>query len=112
MPGKLRKIYATDIVAVSYTGSEIPVFERSEAFWIYAVDETNIVRMQILSVYSGKIEDMLRELRLCRVDAVISKNFGPKAMSSLKNAGMRLFTFEGGAKAAVSAFAKGKLTGL
>ena len=112
MPGHSKIVYATDIVAVSYTGSEIPVFERSEAFWIYAVDETKVVRMQILSVYSGKVEDMLRELRMCRVDAVISRNFGPKAMSSLKAAGMRLFTFDGGAKAAVSAFAEGKLVEL
>ena len=54
MPGHSKIVYATDIVAVSYTGSEIPVFEHSEAFWIYAVDETKVVRMQILSVYSGK----------------------------------------------------------
>ena len=38
MPGHSKIVYATDIVAVSYTGSEIPVFEHSEAFWIYAVD--------------------------------------------------------------------------
>ena len=49
---RLKKVYATDIIAVSYTGSEIPNFEESQAFWIYAVDETRVVRMQILSVYS------------------------------------------------------------
>ena len=112
MPGHSKIVYATDIVAVSYTGSEIPVFEHSEAFWIYAVDETKVVRMQILSVYSGKAEDMLRELRMCRVDAVISRNFGPKAMSLLKRAGIKLYTFDGGAKAAVTSFAEGKLRAL
>ena len=109
MPGHSKIVHATDIVAVSYTGSEIPVFERSEAFWIYAVDETKVVRMQILSVYSGKVEDMLRELKLCRVDAVISGNFGPKAMSLLRKAGIKLYTFDGGAKAAVTSYAAGKL---
>ena len=67
MPGRIKKVYATDIVAVTYTGSEIPVFEKSEAFWVYAVDETSVVRMQILSVYSGKIEDMIREKGLVAV---------------------------------------------
>ena len=112
MPGHSKIVYATDIVAVSYTGSEIPVFERSEAFWIYAVDETKVVRMQILSVYSGKVEDMLRELRMCRVDAVISGNFGPKAMNLLKRAGIKLYTFNGGAKAAVKSYAEGKIAEL
>lgn len=109
MPGRIKKVYATDIVAVSYTGSEIPVFEKSEAFWVYAVDETSVVRMQILSVYSGKIEDMIRQLKMCRVDALICRNFGPKAMSLLRQAGIRMYTFDAGAKAAVNAFAAGKI---
>ena len=56
---RIKKVYATDIVAVAYTGSEIPVFEKSEAFWIYAVDETKIMRMQILSVYSDNAEEVV-----------------------------------------------------
>ncbi|HAE44351.1 MAG TPA: hypothetical protein DCG37_01980 [Lachnospiraceae bacterium] len=106
---RIKKVYATDIVAVAYTGSEIPVFEKSEAFWIYAVDETKIVRMQILSVYSGKPEDMIKQLSACRADALICRNFGPKAMSLLRGAGIRMYTFDGGAKAAVNAFAAGKI---
>lgn len=106
---RIRKVYATDIVAVAYTGSEIPVFEKSEAFWIYAVDETKIVRMQILSVYSDNAEELVRELRMCRVDALICRNFGPKAMSLLRSAGIRMFTYDGGAKAAVNAFSAGKI---
>jgi len=106
---RIKKVYATDIVAVTYTGSEIPVFEKSEAFWIYAVDETKVVRMQILSVYSGNIDDMIKQLRMCRVDALIARNFGPKAMSMLREAGIRMYSFDGGARAAVNAFSEGRL---
>lgn len=109
MSPRLKKVYATDIIAVSYTGSEIPNFEQSEAFWIYAVDEDKVVRMQILSVYSKHIDDTMAQLKLCGVDGLICRNYGPKAMSKLKDAGYRLFCFEGGARAAVNAFAAGKL---
>ena len=106
---RIKKVYATDIVAVAYTGSEIPVFEKSEAFWVYAVDETKVVRMQILSVYSGRIDDMIKQLGMCRVDALICRNFGLKAMSRLREAGIRMYTLDGGAGAAVKAFAEGRL---
>lgn len=109
MPGRLKKVYATDIIAVSYTGSEIPNFEDSTAFWIYAVDENKVVRTQILSVYSKNIDDIIYQLKQCGIDGVICKNYGPKAMSSLKRAGYRLYGFDGGARAAVNAFALGKL---
>ena len=109
---RLKKVYATDIIAVSYTGSEIPNFEESQAFWIYAVDETRVVRMQILSVYSRKTEDTIKQLKQCGIDGLICKNYGPKSMSLLKKAGYRLYTFEGGAHAAVNAFAEGRLKDL
>ena len=112
MLNRLRKVYATDIIAVSYTGSEIPNFEKSQAFWIYAVDEDKVVRMQILSVYSRDMDQTADMLRQCHVDGIICKNYGPRAMSRLKKAGFRLYSFEGGARAAVNAFAKGKLRAL
>ncbi|MBQ9156022.1 MAG: NifB/NifX family molybdenum-iron cluster-binding protein [Eubacterium sp.] len=109
MLGRLKKVYATDIIAVSYTGSEICNFERSEAFWIYAVDEDKVVRMQILSVYSKDMDDTIDQLKACRIDGLICRNYGPRAMSKLKAAGFSLYSFDGGARAAVNAFAAGKL---
>lgn len=106
---RLRKVYATDIIAVSYTGSEIPNYEDTQAFWIYAVDKDKVVRMQILSIYTKDIRQNIKMLQQCHVDGLICKNYGPRAMSKLKKAGIRLYAFDGGARAAVNAFAQGKL---
>ena len=106
---RLRKVYATDIIAVSYTGSEITNYEDTQAFWIYAVDEDKVVRMQILSVYTKDIERNIKMLQQCHVDGLISRNYGPRAMSRLKGAGIKLYAYDGGARAAVNAFAKGRL---
>ena len=53
---RIKKIYASEIVAVAYTGSEIQNFEQGEAFWIYAVDGDKIVRTQILSLYPKNLK--------------------------------------------------------
>ena len=107
---KPKRIYASDIIAVAYTGSEIPNFEKGEAFWVYAVDGDKIVRTQILSLYPQNLEEAISQFRYCRLDAIIAKNFGPKAMHALKEAGFKLYSFDGGAYAAAKAYAAGKLS--
>ena len=106
---RIKTVYATEIVAVTYDGRSVTNFEQGDAFWIYAIDEDKVVRMQILSLYSRNIKDVVDQLRRIRVDTIISKNFGPKAMNELKQSGYKLVTFDGGAKAAVKAYASGKI---
>lgn len=109
---RIKKIYASEIVAVAYTGSEIQNFEQGEAFWIYAVDKDKIVRTQILSLYPKNIDDAIDKFNICAIDVLICKNYGAKAMSELKKSGFKIYTFDGGAKAAVKAYAEGRLTEL
>ncbi len=106
---RIKTVYATEIVAVTYDGKSVTNFEQGDAFWIYAIDKDKVVRMQILSLYSRDTNAVIEQLRRIRVDVIISKNFGPKAMNELKNAGYKLVTFDGGAKASVKAYATGKI---
>ena len=109
---RIKKIYASEIVAVAYTGSEIQNFEQGEAFWIYAVDKDKIVRTQILSLYPKNLKDAIDKFNLCAIDVLICKNYTSKSMVALKKAGFKIYTFDGGAKAAVKAYAEGKLNEL
>ena len=107
--GKIKKIYASEIVAVAYDGNEINNFEQSKAFWIYAVDGDKIVRTQILSLYPKDIKDAIDKFNICAIDVLICKNYSSKSMSVLKKSGFKIYTFDGGAKASVKAYAEGKL---
>ena len=42
-------------------------------------------------------------------DVIIAKNFGPKAIHMLREKGIRLYTFEGGKRAALNAYLAGEL---
>ncbi|MCR4717630.1 MAG: hypothetical protein K5656_10655 [Lachnospiraceae bacterium] len=106
---RIKTVYATEIVAVTYDGRSVTNFEQGDAFWIYAIDEDKVVRMQILSLYSRDVKDVIEQMRRIRVDTIISKNFGGKAMSELKSAGFKIVAFDGGAKAAVKKYAAGEI---
>ncbi|MBQ8913653.1 MAG: hypothetical protein IJ054_06375 [Lachnospiraceae bacterium] len=109
---KIKRIYASEIVAVPYTGSEIQNFEQGEAFWVYAVDGKKVVRTQILSLYPKNLSDAIEQLTQCAIDVLICRNYATKAMLELKKAGFKIYTFDGGAKAAVNAYAEGRLESL
>ena len=109
MFGRIKKVYATDIVAVAYSGSEIPSFEKADAYMIYAVDEDKVRRTQILSIYSRDIDEVIEELKFIDCNVIICKNYGPKALAKLKKAELEVYDFNGGAKAAVLAFARQQL---
>ncbi len=109
---KIKRIYASEIVAIPYTGSEIQNFEQGEAFWIYAVDGDKVVRTQILSLYPKNLEDAIDKLKKCSIDVLICKNYSSKSMAVLKESGFGICTFDGGARAAVNAYAAGKISKL
>ncbi|MBO5555963.1 MAG: NifB/NifX family molybdenum-iron cluster-binding protein [Oscillospiraceae bacterium] len=100
-------------VAVSYGGeAEIQNFEQANAYWVYCLEGKKIQKRQLMSLYPKDFESRIGHFSDSVLDAVICRNFGPRAMQRLKALGLELYSFSGGCDAAVKAYLRGELRAL
>ena len=100
-------------VAVSYGGEgELSNFEQSDAYWIYCLEGNKVRKKQLMSLYPQSFEERIGAFADSVLDAVVCRNFGPKAMAKLKELDLTLYTFSGGCDAAMQAFRDKRLTKL
>ena len=110
MWNKGKKHTDLTFIAVAYDGSgNMPNFEAADTFWSYYLEGNRVKKRQLLSLTTKNTDDLIAQFRASMFDVIICRNFGPKAMYQLKQVGLRLFTFNGGSAAAVSAFRRGEL---
>ena len=100
-------------VAVAYGGeASIPNFEKADTFWAYYLSKNKIMRRELLSLYPETNDERIAKFVDSSFDVVIARNFGAKAIARLKEAGLSLYTFDGGCDAAVKAMLADELTEL
>ena len=98
-----------DFLAIAYNGGgEIGVFDKTDSFMLYYLADGKAKRQQYLSL-SGPLEERVQTLKDCAIDRIICKNFPPKAMAKLREAGFALFCYDGGTDAAFRAYLAGEL---
>lgn len=107
---KLQKKDGLTFVAVAYGGAaELMNFEQADAWWIYCLEGGKVKKKQLMSLYPKDFEERIDAFAHSVLDAVICRNFGPKAMAKLKALGLELYTCSGGIDAAVKAYLKKEL---
>ena len=98
-----------EFLAIAYNGGdEIGVFDKSDSFMLCYLADGKAKKQQYLSL-SGPLEERVQTLKDCAIDRVICKNFSPKAMAKLREAGFKLMCFDGATNAALKAYLAGKL---
>ena len=98
-----------EFVAIAYSGGEeIGVFDKTDSFMLYYLADGKVKKQQYLSL-SGSVEERVATLKDCAIDRIICKNFSPKAMAKLREAGFSLMCFDGGTNAAFKAYSAGEL---
>lgn len=110
MAGKLTIRHQMTFIAVA-CGEEIMVtnFEQTQTFWTFYLDGKKLKKEQFLSLQAKTTSDLIDQFRGSMFDVIIAKNFGPKAIYRLKEKGIRLYTFDGGRRAALNAYLAGEL---
>ena len=102
---KLKSNDGRTFLAVSYGGAaELMNFEQSDAWWIYCLENGKVKKKQLMSLYPKDFEERIDAFANSVLDAVICRNYGPKAMARLKALGIELYSFSGGIDAAVNAY--------
>lgn len=98
-----------EFVAIAYEGGEeIGVFDKTSSFMLYYLADGKVKKQQYLSL-SGALEERIATLKDCAIDRIICKNYSPKAMAKLREAGFSLLTFDGATNAAFRAYEAGEL---
>ncbi len=97
-------------VAVAYEGeASIPAFEKANSFWAYYLSKDKIMRRELLSLYPDGNDERIAKFIDSSFDVVIARSFGGKAIAKLREAGVSLYTFDGGCDMAVRAMIAGNL---
>ena len=110
---KLARQDGLPFVAVAYGGAaELMNFEKADAWWIYCLEGGKVKKKQLMSLYPKDFEERIDSFAHSVLDAVICRNYGPKAMAKLKALGLELYTYSGGIDAAIKAYLKKELTKL
>ena len=110
MAKKLLLHHQMTFIAVA-CGDEMLVsnFEQTQSFWSFYLDGKKLRKEQFLSLQAKTTSDLIEQFRGSMFDVIIAKNFGPKAIHLLKDKGIRLYTFDGGRRAALNAYLAGEL---
>ncbi|MBQ9045989.1 MAG: NifB/NifX family molybdenum-iron cluster-binding protein [Oscillospiraceae bacterium] len=110
MAKKLVINHQMTFIAVA-CGEEILVtnFEQTQTFWTFYLDGKKLKKEQFLSLQAKTTSELIDQFCGSMFDVIIAKNFGPKAIHSLKEKGKRLYTFDGGKRAALNAYLNGEL---
>ena len=113
MAKKLLIRHSMTFIAVA-CGEEILTanFEQTQTFWTFYLDGKKLRKEQFLSLRAKTTSDLIDQFCASMFDVIIAKNFAPKAAYKLKAAGKRLYTFDGGRRAALNAYLAGELTEL
>ena len=110
---KLVKQDGLTFVAVAYGGAaELMNYEQAAAWWIYCLEDGKVKKKQLMSLYPKNFEERIDAFAHSVLDAVICRNYGPKAMARLKALGLELYTYNGGIDAAIKAYLNNELTTL
>lgn len=101
----LQKTRQTRFVAVAFAGdSDVPSFERTCYFELHTILAGRKIRKNMLSIQDTRTDAVVQTLKDMKVDTVIARSYGPRALHLLKSAGIRCCVFDGGAHAAIDAF--------
>ena len=113
MANKLVIKHKMTFIAVA-CGEEILItnFEQTQRFWTFYLNGDKLKKEQFLSLQAKTTSDLIDQFCNSMFDVIIAKNFGPKAIHKLKEKGIKLYTFDGGRRAALNAYLKGELTAL
>ena len=84
-------------------------FEQTQTFWTFYLDGKKLKKEQFLSLQAKSTGDLIEQFGGSMFDVIIAKNFGPRAIHQLKEKGKRLYTFDGGRRAALNAYLAGAL---
>ena len=106
----LKKTRRTRFVAIAFLGDgDVPTFERTCYFEFHTILNGKSQRKDMLSIQDTKTDAVVKTLKDMKVDTVVARAYGPRAMHALKNAGIRCCVFDGGPHAAINAYLKDAL---
>lgn len=108
----IYKTPETTLIAVAFTGhGYVPNFEEARYFEIYAFEDGKKRQKQMFSVNQEGIhtDDIMKQLDRLKIDVVIARNYGPRALHKLKSYKIRTCVFDGGPGAAIKAWKEQRL---